>query len=1122
GHTVSTNFPVTSGAAQTANRGRGDVFVSRFSADGKQLLASTLYGGAEVDTPTAIKLDSSGAATVAFETSSSDLVGTGGSFQPTPSGARTAIIRLNPQLTAITWATYFPGLFRVVDLSVTANGNTWLLGNITSPEPPITSQRVLPLSGWAMAYLGRLNETATILNYGTALPGTGSTTTRMRLLGTPGQTVRILGEAYSEKLPPESSGASLASWPSAGERRGTYLMRLNLADPTVCTWSVSPEEKPVSWRGGDLEFPVNTSAGCPWIVTADRPFMDSRWTLLQSQGIGSGTFRVRISPNPSSFSSETFEFQLLGRTIRVVQESAECTEPTLSPTSLAFDAVGGVRSVTLNLPAGCEWTAQLSSPWVSTNLPVNLRGVGERAFSVSIGSNIFEARASSLTIAGLTLPIQQAGGACTSAVTATPTTISAAGGASTILVTPSSGSCAWQASATSRVQLGAGAAGTGTASFTATLSANPSNVARNETVHVAGKTITLTQEAGACTVQLTPSATSFGSQASSMAIRVAATGSACAWMPGTNTSWIQIPDDMLNRQGSGDFSASLRANTTGATRTGTITLLGQTVSITQQAQGTVRVQVGGGVSGVPFKANGVTYQTPWTLNLPPGSTLTLEVIAPEFVTPEHDLFAWDRWEGSTGLTATYTVPQNDSSIGLAGRWYIGVRAVVTGNSPGDGSRVTLAASTALYRTIGDWQYFERSSPNSQFVGTVTFTAIPGPASRFVRWQTDRQGQSTNNPATFNLGWPIPMTALFEPLSGVPTPVTGASATPATLSFQSTVGQTQALSASTQIQKAGTAEVAFTAPTIVCDGSPTIPFTAASNTLTTPFTLTVTLNTAQIAALSPAQYTNCSARLQPGVSGQQALLVPLNLTVRPTGGDQPYIQFPVDAAGYRASPLAIGSIASVFGERLAAQATHASSLPLPVELSGTRLLLSREGAEVNCRLFFVSPTQINFLIPDEFPTGLATLTLLRNGVRQNSSPVTIGEVRPGLFSANASGTGPAAGYSVRVDGNQQQSANLVQCPGGGALCEAVAIQPPTTPNGELYLVLFGTGIRYRTTAPTVDIGGVPATVVYSGPQGEFVGLDQVNILVPKSLLGTGLQDLRLRVGNQQANVVQVRF
>lgn len=1121
GHTTSSNFPVTAGAAQAALRGQGDIFLSRFSSDGKQLLASTLYGGTQYDTPMALEIDSSGGATVAMETFSTDLVGTGGSFQPTASGSRTAIVRLHPAMNSVVWATYFHSLFKVFDLAVETTGETWILGSTTSPGAVVTSQRLLAPNSWALAYLGRLNATATILTFGTALPGLNSVSPSMRLLGTPGTAARILGQSYSAQLPPESPNATLTSWPATGDRRGTYLMRLNLADPTVCISTIAPAERTVSWRGGDVEFDVSAPAGCPWMVLPTSAIAPLA-TILQQQGIGNGKFRVQIARNPTSLNTQRFRFQFLEQEVVVTQEAALCTEPSLSPTSLSFDALGGIRSVTLSFPEGCQWSAQLNAPWFTTNLPAELRGTGSRTFSVSVGSNNFEARSSSLTIAGLTLPIQQAAGACTATVTATPASIPAAGGVTTIQVTPSASTCGWQASATPRVQLGAGSSGTGTASFAATLPANPTNVALTETVHVAGKSINLTQAAGACTVSLLPLATSFGAQTGQLVIQVTATGSACAWFPSTNAGWILIEPEMLTKQGSGSFIANLGTNNTGALRTGTVTILGQVVTITQQAQATVPVRVYTWADGVPFKANGVTYQTPRTLNVPAGSVLSLEASVPEFVTPEHELMAFDRWSVSTGLTASYTVPQTGGDIQLLGRRYMGVRAFITGNSPGDGSRVTLAASTALYKTIGEWQYFERSSPNSQFVGTVTFTAIPGVASRFVRWQTDRQGESTNNPATFNLTWPIPVTARFEPLSGVPAPVTTASATPSSLAIQSTVGRNETRTATTQIQKTGTAEVTFAAPTVACEGSPAIPFTATANALTTPFTLTVTLNTAQISSLTPTQYSNCSARLQPAAGGQQSLVVPITLTVLAAGSGQPLIQFPVDAAGYRASPLAIGSIASVFGEQLAPEIASASSLPLPVELLGTRLILSREGAEVNCPLFFVSPGQINFMIPDEFPVGTATLTLVRNGVRQNSSPVTIADLRPGLFSANASGSGPAAGYYVRVDGNSQQLGNLVECPSGASSCEAVAIQPPATPTGEIYLVLFGTGIRYRTAAPTVDIGGVAATVVYSGPQGQFVGLDQVNIRVPRSLLGSGMREVRLRIGTQQANAVQVRF
>lgn len=1120
GTTSSPNFPVSPGAVQGTTRGLNDAFFMRFSSDGNHLLASTLYGGGGQDSPTALAVDAQGGVTAAIDTASLDLAGTGGSFQPALGSSRTALLRLNPGMSAITWATYFPGVHTIPDIAVNAAGETWVLGASLNAGVPVTSQRLLAPNGWAQGYLGRINASATIVTLGTAIPGLSDLSPPIRLLGTPGTTARILGNSYGQDLPPESPGATLMQTPVSGQRKGTYLMRLNLADPTSCSFSISPSQRNVPWHGGDAEFDVSAPAGCPWIVTRQSS-ESGRYTLLQQQGLGPGKFRVRIHRNPSSIGDHDISFSLLGDFVKVVQAPAACTEPSLSPSSLAYGPLGGIRNVTLDLPDGCSWTAQLNATWFTTSLPVDLRGTGSRTFAVSAAPNSFEARASSIAIAGLTLPIQQTAGTCTAAVTATPASIAAAGGVSTIQVTPSDGACAWQASATSRVQLGAGSSATGSGSFTATLPANPTNVAMAETVHVAGKTVTLNQAAGQCAVSLVPTATSFGSQAAQVVIRVNATGTACAWFPRTNASWITIPAEMLSKQGTGDFHATFGANSTGATRSGTITILGQSVTISQQSLATVAVQVSAGAIGVPFKANGVTHLTPHTLNLPVGTPVKLEAAVSEFVSAEHELLVFERWSNGTGLTVNFNVQQNNPGIQLLGPIYMGVRALLTGNSPGDGSRVAIASSTPLYKTIGDWMYFQRSLPGSQLVGVVTFTAIPGAASRFLRWRTDRQGSSTSNPATFSLMWPIPVIADFEPLGGTPVPVSGVTLSPASLSFQATVGTPKTLSAAASVQKSAAAEVTFSAPSVVCDGTPNIPFAATVTALTTPFTLTVTLNTAQISTLAPSSYTNCIVRLQPVASGQQAVTVPLTLTVLAAGTGVPRIEIPVDAAGYRASPLAIGSIASVFGTNLAYEAAHAESLPLPVELRGARLVLSRDAVVADCRLFYVSPGQINFLIPDEFPTGQAYLTFYRDGVLRNSAPITITDVRPSLFSANASGAGPAAGFYVRVEGNSQEIRNLVECPASGA-CQSVAIQPPASASGRVYLVLFGTGIRYRASAPTVDIGGVPATVDYSGPQGEFVGLDQVNILVPPALLGTGLKDVRLRIGNQQSNAVGVRF
>jgi uncharacterized protein (TIGR03437 family) len=57
------------------------------------------------------------------------------------------------------------------------------------------------------------------------------------------------------------------------------------------------------------------------------------------------------------------------------------------------------------------------------------------------------------------------------------------------------------------------------------------------------------------------------------------------------------------------------------------------------------------------------------------------------------------------------------------------------------------------------------------------------------------------------------------------------------------------------------------------------------------------------------------------------------------------------------------------------------------------------------------------------------------------------------------------------------------------------------------VLFGTGARAGLTL-SATIGGMDAPVLYSGPQGAFAGLDQVNIRIAHEPRGRGKADLLL--------------
>jgi uncharacterized protein (TIGR03437 family) len=82
-----------------------------------------------------------------------------------------------------------------------------------------------------------------------------------------------------------------------------------------------------------------------------------------------------------------------------------------------------------------------------------------------------------------------------------------------------------------------------------------------------------------------------------------------------------------------------------------------------------------------------------------------------------------------------------------------------------------------------------------------------------------------------------------------------------------------------------------------------------------------------------------------------------------------------------------------------------------------------------------------------------------------------------------------------------------------------------PEGDqVYLVIYGTGLRFCSSlqAAKAKIGGVEAEVKFVGAQNDFAGLDQVNILLPRSLAGRGDVDLVLTVDGQPANVVRVNI
>ncbi len=231
---------------------------------------------------------------------------------------------------------------------------------------------------------------------------------------------------------------------------------------------------------------------------------------------------------------------------------------------------------------------------------------------------------------------------------------------------------------------------------------------------------------------------------------------------------------------------------------------------------------------------------------------------------------------------------------------------------------------------------------------------------------------------------------------------------------------------------------------------------------------------------------------------------------------------VSAASYVGSTLAPEVIVAGFGTNLATATAVATSLPLPTTLNGTSVRVrDASGTERPAPLFFVSSTQVNFLIPAGTSSGAAAVTVIRNNTSAATGTITIASVAPSLFSADASGKGLASANALRIGG------------GGGQTYEAVgkfdAAQNKYVPTpielgpatDQVFLILYATGVRNRSSLGAVraTIGGVNAEVSFAGAQGAFAGLDQLNIRIPREVPG-GEMDVVVTVDNKASNPVRI--
>ncbi|PWU01280.1 MAG: hypothetical protein C5B51_23150 [Terriglobia bacterium] len=214
---------------------------------------------------------------------------------------------------------------------------------------------------------------------------------------------------------------------------------------------------------------------------------------------------------------------------------------------------------------------------------------------------------------------------------------------------------------------------------------------------------------------------------------------------------------------------------------------------------------------------------------------------------------------------------------------------------------------------------------------------------------------------------------------------------------------------------------------------------------------------------------------------------------------------VSSAASASSALAPEEIASIYGLNL--PAVHGVTVTVKDSAATSRA----------AQIYFVSTSQINFVVPAGTALGTASITVHAPGAADVIVSVEIRSVAPALFSADATGTGAAAATAVQVviATGRQSPVSVFSC--SGPVCSTVPIRLGVdTP---IYLTLYGTGIRNGSSV-TCTIGGVSVPVLYAGPQRQYTGLDQVNVPLILSLRNSGEVDVVVTVDGRASNAVRV--
>jgi len=218
---------------------------------------------------------------------------------------------------------------------------------------------------------------------------------------------------------------------------------------------------------------------------------------------------------------------------------------------------------------------------------------------------------------------------------------------------------------------------------------------------------------------------------------------------------------------------------------------------------------------------------------------------------------------------------------------------------------------------------------------------------------------------------------------------------------------------------------------------------------------------------------------------------------------PGIASALNGASFANTPVAPGSLITLFGNFSGVTTTSASGLPLPDSLGGASVTINGEPAPLN----FVNATQINTQVPWDAMLGPATAVVTSAGIASAPFQFTIGPTSPGIFSYGANlAVAQNSDYSLNDTATPAKVGSfvIVYLTGGGAVSGTIATgaASPSSPPAKV------------TASASATIGGQPAEVLFLGMAPGFVGVVQADLKVPS--LSSGAYPVVITIGGVESN------